>query len=276
MPEHQLRIAILGLGRLGTTLAAALTRQSYEVACAHARGRSEAQTALDAADLVLLTVPDAAIVELCASLRWRAGQAVAHCSGALGLDALAAAAEAGALVGCLHPIQSFPAGTPDPARFEAITCGIEAVPPLDATLERLAHDLGARTVRLEGVDRALYHAAAVFAANDLVALMAAATRTWALAGLPAETAREAIGPLLLGAAHNVTTLDLVPALTGPLARGDLATIERHLAALEAEPSLHALYRALAAELARLPLGHPPERLAQLRALLDATPRAPAD
>ena len=80
---------------------------------------------------------------------------------------------------------------------------------------------------------------------------------------------------------DVTTLDLVPALTGPLARGDLATIERHLAALEADRSLHALYRALATELARLPLGHLPELTARLRALLDATlldatPGAPAD
>ena len=270
------RIAILGAGRLGTTLAAALTAHGREVQLAHARDRAKAQTALDAADLVFLTVPDAAIPAVCASLRWRTGQAAVHCSGALGLDVLASATEAGALAGCLHPLQSFPAGQPDPARFAAITCGIEASPPLDATLERLAHDLGARTVRLEGIDRALYHAAAVFAANDIVALMAAATRTWALAGLPPGAAREALGPLLLAVAQNVTRLDLVPALTGPLARGDLGTIERHLAALEAEPSLHALYRALAAELAQLPLGHPPALVARLRALLDATPGTPAD
>ena len=269
MQEARPRIAIIGVGRLGSTLAAALEGCDYAVRIAHARPPHEVQAALDASDLAFLTVPDAAIATVCASLHWRADQAAVHCSGALGLDVLATATEAGALTGCLHPLQSFPVGDPQPTRFRAITCGIEARIPLDATLERIAHDLGARTISLEGVDRALYHAAAVFAANDIVALLAAATRTWALAGLPAQAAQAALGPLLLAVAHNVTTLDLADALTGPLARGDLATIARHLAALDATPSLRALYRALASELARLPLGHTPEVSARLRELLDS-------
>ena len=138
-------------------------------------------------------------------------------------------------------------------------------------LAGIATDLGARTVPLAGVDRALYHAAAVLIANDAVALAAAATRAWTLAGLPQDAAREALAPLLLGAASSIAALPLAEALTGPLARGDIATVERHLDALARDPTLAALYRALAAELLRLPLAHSEATAARLRALLDTPP-----
>lgn len=276
---------VIGPGRLGTALSAALAASGTPVLVAGRRPPTPALLALpgiteatlevliERCEVVYLAVPDREVAPLAASLPWRPGQAAVHHSGALGLDVLAEAAGRGAVVGCLHPLQTFPAGTPPqdaPALFRGITCGVEAPEPLGSRLEALAATLGARSVRLEGVDRAAYHAAAVLASNDVVALMAAAGRTWTQAGLPPETAREALAPLLLAAARNVAALPLAQALTGPVARGDVGTVERHLAALEATPDLAELYRALATELLRLDLGHPAETLDGLRRALEAS------
>ena len=262
------QVAVLGPGRLGRTLAAALQARGYAVRLASSRVVEGAQDAVDASDVAFITVPDGDIAGVAAVVDWRPGQAVVHCSGARGLEVLTVPEQSGAMVGCLHPLQSFPA-EPDPSRFEGITCGIDAASPLDVILEAIAGDLGARTVRLAGVDRSLYHAAAVLISNDAVALAAAATRAWTLAGLPESAAREALAPLLLGAAGNIAAHPLLEALTGPVARGDVGTVERHLDALARDPALRALYRALGAELLRLPLGHAQSIEARLHALLDA-------
>src|SRR5207237_1587733 len=127
------RTAILGPGRLGSAFGAALPALGYGVQVASARRIEEAQPAVDTADVVFITTADGAVAEVCASLRWRAGQAAVHCSGVLTLDALDAARHAGALAGCLHPLQSFPNGAADAARFRGITFGVEAPAPLDAT-----------------------------------------------------------------------------------------------------------------------------------------------
>jgi predicted short-subunit dehydrogenase-like oxidoreductase (DUF2520 family) len=224
--------------------------------------------AVSGADTVFLTVSDGAIGSLARSLPWREGQAVIHCSGAHGLDVLAPITEVEGMAGCFHPLQSFPSREPEAGRFRGISIGIEAPAPLAAFLESLATAFEASSFRLEGVKRALYHAAAVFASNHVVALMAAATRTWQLAGLDPATARAALSPLLLGAANNIATHDLAAALTGPIARGDIATVEHHLAALAASPDLRGLYTALARELIGLPLGHSPETSRHLFELLN--------
>jgi predicted short-subunit dehydrogenase-like oxidoreductase (DUF2520 family) len=129
--------------------------------------------------------------------------------------------------------------------------------------------LGARVLRLEGVDRAGYHAAAVFASNYLVALHAAAAEAFAVAGLPPEAAAPALSPLTARAADNVARLPLAEALTGPLARGDRQTIERHLRALEASPQLSSLYRALGRQLLSLPLELPEATRAALQRMLSS-------
>lgn len=278
-------IGVLGVGRLGSALAAALTaarigrvkvgsrRSGPAQALAAALGIEAAPPAMlvQGCDLIFLTVPDAAIESAAESLPWCDGQAAVHCSGALGLDALRAAAAQGAATGCFHPLQTFPAGggtAPASELFHGIVCGVESPDAsLSALLEAITAGLGARVVRLEGIDRALYHAAAVLVSNDVVALAAAARRTWTQAGLPADAAREALAPLLLAAARNVGRLPLEEALTGPVARGDLATVGQHLRALEVEPELREIYRRLALELLRLDLDQPPAVTTELRRLL---------
>ncbi len=282
------RIGLIGAGRLGAALATALTECGYRVDNIASR-RLEGATALARrlgqhgravppptvaaeADLVILAVPDAAIEELASALAWRGGQAVVHCSGALGTDVLHAVATAGGLAGCLHPLQSFTGADGARERFRGVTCGVEGPEPLGGWLVAMVLDLGAHPLRLEGVDRALYHAAAVLASNDAVALLAAATRVWAAAGLPEDAARGALAPLLLGAARNIEAHPLERALTGPVARGDVATVARHLEALAATPDIAALYRALGRELLRLPLALEPPARAGLEALF----REPAE
>jgi predicted short-subunit dehydrogenase-like oxidoreductase (DUF2520 family) len=169
----------------------------------------------------------------------------------------------------LHPLQAFPERFGDPARFSGIVCGVEADGALGARLEGYVRALGASVLRLEGVDRARYHAAAVLASNYVVALHAAAAQAFALAGLPAALARTALAPLTQGALDGVQRLTLENALTGPVARGDVATIARHLAALAAAPELCELYRRLGAALLSLPLALSAERKTALHALLSS-------
>lgn len=279
-----MRIGIMGAGRLAGSLGAALLTAGYRLEAVSSRSTGSAarlaadlggavealssQAIVDQCDLVFVAVPDSAVGAAVEALRWRRGQAVVHCSGALPLAVLAPAESAGAACGCFHPLQSFPARTGDAARFRGITCGIEAEGALSPALETLATDMGARVVRLEGVDRPAYHAAAVFASNYVVALMAAAREAWAHAGLPADSARPALAPLLMGAAENVAHHELSEALTGPVARGDVDTVRRHLEAL-GDSELAALYRALGAQLLGLDLPLDASTTRALRAALVA-------
>lgn len=278
-------VGFIGAGRLAAALASGLVQSGYRVNAIASQHLTSAQTLAAAlgpdvesnidggrvaalCDLVFLTVPDAAIAPACRSVAWQPRHLVVHCSGALGLDALAGATEAGARVGCLHPLQSFPSRSPEPERFRGIFCGVEGADPLGALLADIATELGATPFRLEGVDRTLYHAAAVLVSNHVVALASAAGRLWTLAGLPDNLARQGLSPLLLAASANIARLELSDALTGPVARGDASTVEAHLRALSADPSLRELYRLLSAELLRLPLGHEGGIARQLRELLD--------
>ena len=276
-------VGVIGAGRLGGALVRALIACGYRVDNVATRGGERTQrltveaglaglslsSATDVAsscDLVFLAVPDGAIEGVAAAEAWRPGQAVVHCSGAAGLDVLEAPRARGALVGCFHPLQSF-SGDAGPDHFRGVTVGVEGAAPLGEWLETMARDLGATPLRLEGVDRALYHAAAVLSSNDVVALMAAAARAWEAAGLPHEAARSALAPLLLGAARNIEARPLEQALTGPVARGDIETVRRHLEALRALPDLHALYRTLGRELLRLPLALDEAVRSEIEALL---------
>ena len=281
-------IGIIGAGRVAGALAdgllksgrpldavASRTREGAEALASHLPfvAATEIDELVSSNDLVFLAVPDDQIESLANSLSWRSGQAVTHLSGGRDLGVLAAVSEAGGLAGCLHPLQTFP-GDEEPsrarARFEGIACGVEAPAPLAELLEAIVDDLGARSFRLEGVDRAAYHAAAVFVSNDVVAAMAAATRAWALAGLEAGDARDALSPLLRASAAAIAERPLDRALTGPVARGDLDTVRGHLESLAAEPELQALYRLLGSELLRLDLGHEQQVASELRTLLDSS------
>ena len=281
-------VGFIGTGRLAAALAAGLQSACYAVA--HVAGRnvesaevlagflghdvvvaSSGPEVAAACDVVFLAVPDAAIEPVCAGIAWEPRHHVLHCSGAIDLSVLRPVTEAGGVAGCLHPLQTFPSRVPQPERFAGVYCGVEgaASPVFDP--EQAVSALGATAFRLEGIDRTAYHAAAVFMSNHVVALASAASRTWVAAGLPSEMARTALAPLLSAASANVATMELVDALTGPVARGDVATVEAHLRTFSGESDLLELYRRLSAELLRLPLRHDAEAASQLASLLAPRP-----
>ncbi len=208
------RLAIVGRGRLGTALATALDRAGHEVSGPLGRGADGA-----AADAVLLCVPDAEIARAAAHIA--PGPLVGHCSGATGLGELTPH-EAFSL----HPLMTV---TADGADFAGAGAAIAGSTPraLDCASE-IARVLGMRPVEIAEADRAAYHAAASIASNFLITLEAAAERVAGAAGVE----RTQLVPLVRATVENWARLGPERALTGPVARGDEATVERQRAAVE--------------------------------------------
>jgi predicted short-subunit dehydrogenase-like oxidoreductase (DUF2520 family) len=223
--------AIVGAGRLGTALVAGLAEAGATVTGPLRRG----EPVPAGVDVVLLLVPDAAIAAAAATVP--PGPLVGHCSGATGLEVL------GSREGfSLHPLMSVPAGA-SPAVLRGAGCAVDGSTPraLEAA-RRLGVALGMRPAHVAPADRVAYHAAGAMAANFLVALEAAAERLAATAGVT----REQLAPLVLATAAQWAALGPEAALTGPIARGDELTVQRHRAAVaERTPELLALWDALA-------------------------------
>jgi predicted short-subunit dehydrogenase-like oxidoreductase (DUF2520 family) len=234
-------LALVGPGRVGRSLAAAATRTGIPVSPA---ARDEVPERCREAEAVLLCVPDAAIAGACEAVLAAAPRLrfLGHTSGATGLDALAPAAAAGAEVFCLHPLQTVPSGDTD---LSGAPCAVSASAASGLELARsLATALGMAPFEIRDEDRPAYHAAACLASNFLVALEESAADLLARSGV--ENPRELLAPLVLRTAANWSE-NGAAALTGPIARGDEETVERHLAALaETHPELLELYSALAA------------------------------
>ncbi len=241
-------LAVVGAGRVGSSIAAASERAGLVVTLA---GRAAVAEACRSAEAVLLCVPDEAIEPVARTIAASAPRLryAGHTSGASELAALAPLAAAGAATFSLHPLQTVPDRSTD---FTACPAAISGSDPAALALARsLAERLGMRPFEIPEERRAAYHAAASIASNFLVALQESAAELLGEAG--GEDARELLAPLVLRTAANWSELG-AGALTGPIARGDEATVARHLEALrEAAPDLIPVYEALAArtrELAR--------------------------
>jgi predicted short-subunit dehydrogenase-like oxidoreductase (DUF2520 family) len=253
MPGIPRTFAVVGPGRAGSSLALALRAGGWTAVAVAGRapdapavrGLAErlgcataavAEVGVGAA-LVVLATPDAALGPVAAAVApsLDRGALVLHCSGARGLDALDPLAEARPDVrrGALHPLQTF-AG-PDPDRVAGAWAAVAGPPEVT----ELTLGLGLRPVVVPDGRRPAYHAAAVVASNHLVALLGQVERLAAAAGVPAE----AFWPLVRTAVDNVADHGPAAALTGPVARGDHATVAAHLDAIPA--SEHDAYRVLA-------------------------------
>jgi len=262
-------IALVGAGRAGGALALSLAAAGHTVVAISSRDPRAAQTlaarvgarpvpsalsAMRSAGITFLTVPDGAITPVAASVAASGaslrGRGVAHCSGSLGVEALAALRITGAAVGCLHPLQAL-TGAASASLVRGTLMAIDGDPALRGTLERIGRSLGGHPVALRSGSRALYHAAAVLAGNAPVALLAAAAELLASAGIEPGTAEEGLISLMHGALASAGRVGPRAALTGPVARGDTATVAANLAALEDRPEVEELYRALARATLRL-------------------------
>jgi predicted short-subunit dehydrogenase-like oxidoreductase (DUF2520 family) len=228
------RIALVGRGRLGSALAPALSAAGIDVVTL---GRGPQERGPSPFDAVLLCVPDGAIADAAAAVRGWA-PLVGHTSGATPLSALDAA---GADAFGLHPLQTF---TADGGSLAGVGCAIGGTSAgALACADALARCLGMRPFELADSDRPAYHAAASIASNFLVTLEAAAEQVAATVGVD----RELLAPLVRQTVENWAALGPERALTGPVARGDEATVERQRAAVAAAaPDLAELFDALVA------------------------------
>jgi predicted short-subunit dehydrogenase-like oxidoreductase (DUF2520 family) len=214
-------------------------------------GRALAQAfELRPAQVWMLAVGDDQIAPVCAALATGgllAGATVFHCSGAKGSSELQAARDAGARVASVHPVRSFADPAAVAAAFDGTWCGVEGDADALAVLAPAFEAIGARLVEIDAAAKTVYHAASVFASNYLVTVLDAALRAYAAAGVPLAVARELARPLASETLANVLTLGAPGALSGPIARGDLATVARQHAALQDwDAPTAALYEALAA------------------------------
>jgi predicted short-subunit dehydrogenase-like oxidoreductase (DUF2520 family) len=247
-------IAIVGGGRMGRGLALGFSEAGERVVL---WSRREATGAVDqavtGANTVILAVPDDAIAivaEQLARVRAVTGdQVVLHLSGLHGRAALEALAPSGAALGSLHPLQSVSDPETAAERWRGAYAAIEGGPRAIAEAERLARLLGLEPIRLSAEQKVVYHAAAVLVGNYSVALAGAAARLATSVGVAPELANRMYIPLLRGALENLGAQPIASALTGPVRRGDLSTIQAHLSALGEED--RRLYAVLGLEALRL-------------------------
>jgi len=256
-----LKTGFIGAGTTGTALAVRLSQKGYPVVAVSSRTLSSAQklaglvpdcrvcyTAQDvaeAAEMVFITTPDDVIAQVCGEVQWCEGKSVVHCSGAHSMDILESAKRLGAAVGSFHPLQTFADVDQAIQNLPGSTFALEAEEPLLTTQKELTRLLNGNWVVLKPGDKVLYHAAAVFACNYLVTLVKMALDLWQNFGVSPKEATRALLPLLEGTINNIDNIGLPDCLTGPVARGDSGTIERHLSALETRnPALLTTYKEL--------------------------------
>jgi predicted short-subunit dehydrogenase-like oxidoreductase (DUF2520 family) len=253
-----MRIGFIGAGAVGAALAQALSAAGYNIASISSRSpdragrlarrlpdcRAEAdpQAVVDVADLVFLTVPDDAIAEVCAELKWTSGKTAIHCSGALTREALSTAAAMGARTGSFHPMQTFSSDDEPKDRLFGVMFGVEATDQLRATLEEMSRHVGGWPLALNSEDKIRYHLAGVFASNYLTTLADLAADMLHSLGPSRDDALRGLLPLIHGSVENLASDGPERGLTGPIARGDAGTIERHLDTLAAsDPHTLQLY-----------------------------------
>ncbi len=285
--DSSARIAFIGAGMVGTALAVGLHRKGYPVVAVASRTKASAdalanrvpdcqafsglQDAVDAADVVFLTTLDDAIGSVASSLTWRQDQAAIHCSAVQGLDVLDQARKQGALAGAFHPLQTFPSVDRAVESLSETTFAIEADPPLGPYLTEMARALGGNPIALGPDDRALYHISAIMSCGFVITLLKLAADMWQGFGSTREEAVRGLLPLLRTTVESVATVGIPQALTGPYPRGDIGTISKHLATLEAQaPQLTPLYCQLALNLLPMALERGPlekARAEEIRELL---------
>jgi predicted short-subunit dehydrogenase-like oxidoreductase (DUF2520 family) len=261
-PPARLRVGVVGTGRVGTVLAAALARAGHSVVGVTAGSiqsqrrvdqllpgvaRMPADDVVHAAGLVLLTVPDDVLRGLVAGLAsadvWQPGQLLVHTSGAHGIGVLDAAAARGVIPLALHPAMTFAGRPEDLDRLAGASFGVTAPEEFRAVAETLVYEMGGDPVWVPELARPMYHAALTTGSNHLVTLVNDALDLLDHAGV--EEPARLIAPLLSAALDNALRLR-DGALTGPVSRGDAATVAAHIATLRKQaPVQVASYIAMA-------------------------------
>ena len=274
----------MGAGNLARSLAPALTKAGYRVReiagreskASRARTRAIARSAraksvtlrdakLDA-DVVWFCIPDSAIAEAARAVsrkaNWR-GKLALHSSGALASDELRALRARGASVASLHPMMTFAGATP--VKLRGLTFAVEGDSRAVAVARRIATDLGGEVFTIRKQNKPLYHALGSFSSPLIVMLLAQAEQVGRAAGLSAAQTRKVMRGILKQTISNYLLAGAAAAFSGPISRGDLGTVKRHLKQLRKVPAALEVYRALArGTLAKLPVGNRAEMQKLLR------------
>jgi predicted short-subunit dehydrogenase-like oxidoreductase (DUF2520 family) len=260
------RLSIIGSGHVARTLGRlwhgrqcvvltdVLSRSAdnAQAACAFIGGGRPLQdyAALEQADVYLIATPDDQIAASCEQLagsgRILPGTIVFHCSGALPASVLQPAIACGALVASVHPIRSFALPEQVAASFGGTWCGMEGDIQAVGIVAPLFKAIGAQCIDIDPNAKTVYHAAAVFASNYLVTILDVAVQAYGRAGVPPEVAMNLMEPLVRKTVDQVFEAGTAAALSGPIARGDMETVEKQSAAVDAWNTGHGLlYRRLA-------------------------------
>jgi predicted short-subunit dehydrogenase-like oxidoreductase (DUF2520 family) len=260
----RLDVGVVGAGRVGAVLGAALRLAEHRVVGASGISESSAtridallpgtprldpEAVVRAADLVLLTVPDDALASVVAGLAsvgaWRPGQIAVHASGLHGLAVLEPATRLGVTPLAVHPAMTFTGTSIDLARIREAVFAVTAPAPVLPIALALVVELGGEPVVVADEDRALYHAGVVHGANHVVALVTQAMGALRAAGV--EDPGRLLGPLVRASLDGALAEapGAATTLTGPVVRGDVGTVSAHLVALRSRPGTFATYRALA-------------------------------
>jgi predicted short-subunit dehydrogenase-like oxidoreductase (DUF2520 family) len=256
-----LKLGFIGAGTVGPALSITLSDRGYQVVAVSSRSQTlteklaqaisgcravnNNQAVADVAELIFITTPDGAIPQVASEVQWHHGQSVVHCSGADSTDTLEPAKKSGAQAGAFHPLQTFASVKQAIENIPGSTFAIEAEEPLLTTLKDMAIALDGNWIELKASDKVLYHAAAVIACNYMVTLIKLATDLWQTFNVPTHQATKALMPLLRGTLNNIDNVGIPQCLTGPIARGDIGTIKKHINALQkVAPAVLSTYREL--------------------------------
>ena len=258
-------LAIVGCGRVGTSLGKFLREAGYPISGLASKSLSSAQKAARIigtdkisdipwemtrhAQVVFITTPDKAITDTCSIISQNSGflkgAVVLHCSGLLPSTILASAKTCGAYIGSMHPLQSFASAEYEVNPFKNIIVSVEGEHDAVAAAEKVAKDLGSVCYRIKTEAKSLYHASAAVASNYLITLLDLAFRLISASGIPRKDAVTVLNPLIYGTLSNIEKVGIPDALTGPIARGDIATVENHVKEIgEKCPDLLVLYKML--------------------------------
>lgn len=281
-------LSLIGAGKLGQTLAHLWhTRGQFRIQQVLTRSLPSARAACDfigggeaidemqdllPADLWLIATPDGDIARCAERLQplLSPNTILFHCSGALNSDILNGTS--GAAVASIHPIHSFASPAESVGKFAGSFCGYEGSDTALAVLKPAFESLGAQLFAIDGQHKTLYHAASVIACNYLVSLMDASLTCFEAAGVSRTQAQQLLLPITHQTLDNALHGTPGSALTGPISRGDLHTVERQLAQLQhLKPELARLYAVLGMQTVELAQARPnpasPAQLAAIESLL---------
>ncbi len=237
---------------MGISLASHLHRRGYPIAAVASRTENslkrakkylkaalftlELKEAVEKGEIIFISTNDDAVSRVVDKIGeeggFKSGQFVYHLSGALSIEVLKSASDAGAFVGSIHPMQTFPSIEAGIKKIPGTVFGVTGKEEVLRVAEELIKAVGGKMVEVKDEDKPLYHAAACIACNYLDALIYIALKFYKEVGIEEEKAWQAMKPLIHGTLDNIEAEGVVEALTGPIARGDVDTVKKHLQAIK--------------------------------------------